>query len=389
MTTVTRFRRHICAIASVVIAASLCAGVATAQQTIDGVTADGALYRFLVPSSWNGQLVVYAHGYVSAGDPIALPNTPIEQAAFQVITSQGFAVAMSSYAENGWAVKNGAQTTHQLRGLFAARVSNPTRTYLVGTSEGGLITLDLTEGFPGQYDGTLAICGVVGGTPLHFQHFGDGRVLFDYFFPGVLPGDLLHMPNLDFSPGSPTYTAVANSLIAGLFAPGQPTLQFANVAGLPGSNVNEIIFSGLTLVGGYTAINELLQRTNGHNFYDNTKTVYSGSANDAALNAGVRRYSADQGGVNYVAHYYDPNGYLRIPTLTLHTTQDPTVAFSQEAHYAAVVAGANASNFLVQQSVNRYGHCNVKPEEILNSFQGLFLWVNYGITPPSGDVTVP
>jgi hypothetical protein len=287
----------------VVIAASLCAGVATAQQTIDGVTAGGALYRFLVPGSWNGQLVVYAHGYVSAGDPIGLPNTLIEQAAFQAITSQGFAVAMSSYAENGWAVKNGAQTTHQLRGLFAARVSNPTRTYLVGTSEGGLITLDLTEGFPGQYDGTLAICGVVGGTPLHFQHVGDGRVLFDYFFPGVLPGDLLHMPNLDFSPGSPTYTAVANSLIAGLFVPGQPTLQFANVAGLPGSNVNEIIFSGLTLVGGFTALNELLQRTYGHHFYDNTETVYSGSANDPALNAGVRRYSADQAGMNYAAHY--------------------------------------------------------------------------------------
>src|SRR2546427_11125579 len=147
MTTVTRFRRHICAIASVVIAASLCASVATAQQTIDGVTADGALYRFLVPSSWNGQLVVYAHGYVSAGDPIALPNTPIEQAAFQVITSQGVAVAMSSYAENGWAVKNGAQTTHQLRGVFAARVSNPTPTSLVCTSGGGVITRDFSGGF--------------------------------------------------------------------------------------------------------------------------------------------------------------------------------------------------------------------------------------------------
>jgi hypothetical protein len=94
-------------------------------------------------------------------------------------------------------------------------------------------------------------------------------------------------------------------------------------------------------------------------------------------------------GVNYVAHYYDPNGHLRIPTLTLHTTQDQTIPFSQEAHYVGVVAGANASNFLVQQYVNRYGHCNFKPEEILNSFQGLYLWVNYGITPPSGDVTVP
>src|SRR5439155_22249780 len=310
MTTVTRFRGHIRAIAWMVLIASLCAGVATAQQTIDGVTADGALYRFLVPSSWNGQLVVYAHGYVSAANPIALPNTPIEQAAFQAITSQGFAVAMSSYAENGWAVKNGAQTTHQLRGLFAARVSNPTRTYLVGTSEGGLIALDLTEGYPGQYDGTLSICGVVGGTPVTFQHNGDGRVLFDYFFPGVLPGDLLHMPNLDFSPGSPAYLAVVNSLVLGLSTPGQPTLQFANVAKLPGSNANEIIFSALDLIGGFTAFNELLERTHGHNFYDNRATLYSGSANDAALNAGVKRYRSEPAGVNYVANYYTPTGRL-------------------------------------------------------------------------------
>jgi len=65
------------------------------------------------------------------------------------------------------------------------------------------------------------------------------------------------------------------------------------------------------------------------------------------------------------------------------------VSFSQEQAYAATVAAAGASQFLVQQSVDRYGHCNLKPEEILNSFQGLLLWVNFGITPPGGDVTVP
>lgn len=389
MTTVTRFRKHTHAIAWIVLIAGLFTSLARAQQVIDGVTAGGALYRFLVPNPWNGQLIVYAHGYVAAGQPLALPNSPLELGAFQAITSQGFAVAMSSYAENGWAVKNGAQTTHQLSGLFASRVAQPTRTYLVGTSEGGLIALDLTESFAGQYDGLLSLCGVVGGAPLHWQHAGDGRVLFDYFFPGVLPGDLLHMPNLDFSPGSATYNAVLNALVAGLSAPDQPTLQFASVAQLTGSSVDEIIYSALQLIGFYPAFNELLQRTNGHNFYDNTNTVYSGSFNDPALNAGVRRYSSDAAGVNYLAHYYDPNGQLGIPTLTLHTTQDPTVPFSQEAHYAAVVSGTGNSNFLVQQSVNRFGHCNFEPQEILNSFQGLFLWVNYGIVPPSGDVTIP
>jgi pimeloyl-ACP methyl ester carboxylesterase len=387
MTTMTRRQIHVLACIALIV--GLCTSIARAQQVIDGVTAGGALYRFVVPNPWNGQLIVYEHGYVAAGQPLALPNSPLELAAFQAITSQGFALAMSSYVENGWAIKNGAQTTHQLRGLFASQVAQPTRTYLVGTSEGGLVALDLAESFPGQYDGVLPICGVVGGASLQWQYAGDGRVLFDYFFPGVLPGDLLHMPNLDFSPSSPTYNAVLNALVEGLSAPGLPTLQFASVARLTGSNVNEIIFSALQLVGGYGAFNELLQRTNGHNFYDNINTVYSGSFDDSALNAGVRRYSSDPAGVNYLANYYDPNGRLRIPTVTLHTTQDPTVPSSQEAHYAAVVAETGDSNFLVQQSVNRYGHCNFKPQELLNSLQGLIRWVNYGVVPPSGDVTIP
>ena len=61
-------------ISSLLIVAGLLVGIAAAQQTITGVTADGALYRFIVPSPWNGQLVVYAHGAVPAGAPIALPK---------------------------------------------------------------------------------------------------------------------------------------------------------------------------------------------------------------------------------------------------------------------------------------------------------------------------
>jgi len=383
------FRWVLSRISALFIVASLLVGVAAAQQTITGVTANGALYRFIVPSPWNGQLVVCAHGAVPTGAPIALPNNSLEVQMFAALASQGFAIAMSSYAENGWAEKNGAQTTHQLLGLFTSRISAPTRTYLAGTSLGGLIAVDLVERFPDQYDGALALCGVVGGATLQFQHEGDGRVLFDYFFPGVLPGDLLHTPNLDFSPGSPSFTAAAIALSIGLGTPGQPTLQFANVAGLPGSTPDEIVFSGITLVGDSLGFNELLQRTHGHNFYDNTGTVYSGSADDIALNDGVQRFSATPAGLSYVAKYYTPTGHLRIPMLTLHTTQDPTVSFSQEHAYADVVAAAGASQLLVQQFVTRYGHCNLKPEEILDSFQDLLLWVKFDITPPGGDVTVP
>lgn len=134
-------------------------------------------------------------------------------------------------------------------------------------------------------------------------------------------------------------------LSIGLVRPGQPTLQFANVVGLPGSTLDEIVFSGITLVGDSLGFNDLLQRTHGQNFYDNTGTVYSGSADDIALNTGVQRFSATPAGLTYIAKYYTPTGQLRIPMLTLHTTQDPAVSFSQEHAYADTVAAAGGSQF--------------------------------------------
>ena len=89
----------------------------------------------------------------------------------------------------------------------------------------------------------------------------------------------------------------------------------------------------------------MLQRTNGDNFYDNTHTVYSGSANDAALNARVQRFQAKPDAVEYVRRY-TPTGKLSMPVMTLHTTQDPTVPFSQEAAYTAAVSQSGALPFL-------------------------------------------
>lgn len=358
----------------------------TITQTFSG-NAGGALYQFIVPQPWNGQLVLYAHGYAEVSTPIALPNTPAEQQIYQALTSQGFALAITSYSQNGWAVKEGSQDVHDLQELFAAKVGRPLRTYLVGVSMGGLIAIDLAERFPGRYDGALSICGVVGGAPMQWQRLGDGRVLFDYFFPGVLPGDLLHTPDLDYSVGGPVFNTIALALVAGFAQPGNPSLQFASVAGLTGSTPNELIYSAYSILA--SNFNEMLQRTQGHNFFDNTHTDYSGSIDDTQLNTRVQRFQATPDAAEYLAQYYRPTGKLTMPLVTIHTTQDPTVPFAQEAAYAAVVAKAGATNFLVQQSADRYGHCNLKPAEIMNAFQGLLGWVNFGIRPPSGNVTIP
>src|SRR5205085_11016305 len=92
--------------------------------------------------------------------------------------------------------------------------------------------------------------------------------------------------------------------------------------------------------------------------------------------------------IAYLASYYQTRGALAIPLLTLHTAQDPDVPFFHEAAYAKIVAAARASKWLAQQSVQRYGHCNVTPAEVAITLGQLVKWAEKGVKPVSGDVTL-
>jgi hypothetical protein len=50
---------------------------------------------------------------------------------------------------------------------------------------------------------------------------------------------------------------------------------------------------------------------------------------------------------------------------------DSDVPFVHEAALAKIVAAARTSRWLAQQSVQRYGHCNVTPAEVLITLGGL------------------
>ncbi len=347
---------------------------------IDGVIGPGALYEIAMPTgAWNGELVVYIHGIGNPAEPPKLPNPG---ALRDTLTGQGFAMIYSSFKANGYAVKDGMQRTHQLRGIFTSRVGRPTRVYLVGGSLGGLIAVMLAERFPGQYDGALSLSGLLGGGEAEVRYLADARVLFDYFFPGVIPGTGFSIPDgLEFTPGGPTYTAVYNALTQGLLPP-SPTLQFAITAKLPGNGVVEIIKAGMS-VAGFIVIHasNLIDLTNGHMPYDNTETVYSGSANDVALNEGVERYVSDPSAVNYLDHYYTPTGDLRIPVISLHATRDPIVPIFHETMYAKAVDDAGASQYLLQRTFNIFGHGTLKDADVAAAFFTLVEWVRSGIRP--------
>lgn len=348
---------------------------------ISGEIGPGALYEIAMPTTpWNGELVVFAQGIGDPNDPVALPNPGVLRDTF---ASQGFALIYTSRSVNGYgAVKDGMQRTHQLRGIFVDTIGQPTRVYLIGRSLGGLIAVMLAESFPGQYDGVVSGCGLLAGGATELNYVADARVLFDYFFPGVIPfGPFDLPPDPVFLPGHPLYDAVLKALTDGLSSAGKPTPQFARAAKLQAITPSEIVTAGLNTVG-FTVRQaaDLLEITHGHMPYDNTLTLYTGSDNDAAMNDGVARYVQEPSAVNYMEHYYTPTGELHIPVITLHRVRDPLVPLVHETKYAERVNAVGASAFLLQRTVDGFAHCGFPVAET-TAFSDLVQWVKTGTKP--------
>ncbi len=127
-----------------------------------------AAYDIEIPPRWNGELVMWAHGYAGQGTVLTV-GTP-GFGLREKLVGEGYAWAASSYYDNGYDVRAGVLGTHDLAGLFARLRSRPRRTYIAGVSMGGHIIGRSLEQYPFMYAGALPMCG----------ELGDDR-LFDFF----------------------------------------------------------------------------------------------------------------------------------------------------------------------------------------------------------------
>ncbi|MGH3469190.1 MAG: hypothetical protein ACRDQF_15830, partial [Thermocrispum sp.] len=162
--------------ASIGAIAAVLLGVLTPAQAAAGRAVDlsgelrGVAYEIRVPETWNGTLVMYAHGYRDAADHPGEPDDRSAQAftseeAEQALLDAGYAIAGSAYASNGWAVRDGIRDTLRLRQHFRKMVGKPKRTLLAGFSMGSVITFASIERYPRFYDGAMPSCPVGAGTP--------------------------------------------------------------------------------------------------------------------------------------------------------------------------------------------------------------------------------
>jgi pimeloyl-ACP methyl ester carboxylesterase len=358
---------------------------------------NGAGYRVEVPQDWNGELVLYAHGFRGTGLELTVTNPSIRS----YLVTHGFAWAASSYSKNGYDVAQGVKDTHALGELFKGLVATPKRTYITGHSMGGHITGVASEQYPDAYAGALPMCGVM----------GDVR-LFDYFLDYSLVAQALAGVEARFPP-PPDYlttvvpavkAALGPSFPAGLNGQGQKlkaVTKFDTGGERPTFDVGWLFWNSPALqngnfIFGLGAGDGTVGVAPG-SVVGNVGTVYqldgdpALTAEERALNDSVLRVAATPQGLqpNGLANIPPILGTTRIPVLSMHTLGDLFVPFSMEQIYARRMAANGASGLLVERAIRDVGHCGFSVSEQEAAFADLVRWVEQGVKPVGDDILTP
>jgi hypothetical protein len=342
----------------------------------DGVLPHGALSRICIPASgWNGDLVLWAHGYTAFNQPLGFQNLTLPDGTQlpDLVQSLGYAFATTSYRQNGLAILEGVDDIGELVAVFPSVAHRmPRRTYLTGASEGGIVATLAVERHPEQYSGGLAACGPIGGFRKQIDYWGDFRVLFNYFFPGVVPGDPTGVPDYVIINWETTYVpAIKSALVAN---PGKLD-QLLNTSKAPFDLLNPATKVATVLDLMWYAVfatNDGIQKLGGEP-YSNIGRWYWGASNDLLLNLRVQRISAAPAALTAM-QAYETSGALSRPLVTLHTTGDDVIPFWHEPLYAGKAHPAGAGS-LTPIPIFRYGHCNFTSTEVLAAFGLLVLQV--------------
>jgi len=347
-----------------------CAAAPNGDTKIEIGEINGAKFRIDVPKNWNGGLVMYCHGY----SPIAVTykEEPLNP-ALAVFTDQGYALAESGYAAGGWAIQEAVQDTEALRRYFIAKYGQPKETYVTGHSMGGFLTMLFMERFPTSYDAGLALCGPLAPTT-YFMERGafDARVVFDYYYPGVLPSP-------DKIPADYKITKESSDQLQAIID--RDPQKAAALLRYSGAHSTKDL-AGVTIF--ITGMLRELQQRSGGNPFDNRNVIYESADNYNELNDGVKRYAADPRAAEYIRTWYTPTGRLTHPMLAIHTSYDPLVPVRIPDRYPELVEQTGSQAMFVQQYVKHDGHCAILPNEIAAGFTELRAWKDNGVRPHSG-----
>jgi pimeloyl-ACP methyl ester carboxylesterase len=363
-----------------------------------GTFKDGATYIIQVPSTWNGTLFLYSHGYVvpGASNPAQDVGDPLTG---NWLLQHGYALAGSSYATTGWAVQQALPDQIHTLNVFDRLAGPPRHTIAWGHSLGGMITAGLIQRYPGRFTAALPMCGVVSGGVATWNTALDSEFAFQQLIDPAIsvvnitnPGGNLVAAETAAANAQKTAAGRARLALSAAFAdtPGwfTPLSPEPAATNYRAQEANQYAWaSQVTFPFAFDLRAELEARASGNpswntgvNYFKdllksaNLKEVlalyHAAGLNldkDLATLAAAPRISADPAAVRYLSQNIIYNGHLNIPVLTMHTTGDGLVVPENEQAYSAAVASAGDSAMLREVFVHRAGHCAFTPAETITA----------------------
>jgi hypothetical protein len=370
---------------------------------VTGTQTSGALFEVCLPEGYDGTLVIYAHGFIFPQLPLTIPAVEGGLATKEFILERDHGYAATSYYTNGLVDPiKGIKDIRELISIFTREFERPSRTYIIGFSNGAFLSTLLMEKSSGLIDGALVSCGPTGSYLAEIEYLGDVSVLFDHFFGDVqilptetgfgtgLPGDATgYHPAL-----IPTLEAVA----AGMGVPPRDLLGFFLVQALQNNpqktgmlleaiQSTSAITRGRTLfisaeeavtlvvfVMVYSAFNvDDVHAKLGGDFFDNRARVYAdlhpNTAFSEMINTSVERYTAERDVMARLRSQYESKGNLRVPSVALHTVRDPLVPRWHQDLYLEKLGSRSWIYDVVD--VNAFGHCSFSADNLVDAFTSL------------------
>jgi hypothetical protein len=374
-------------------AAACPTGVPAGVRCLRGRDSAGAHYLIAMPASWNGVLVVHAHGGPTLGEPkVDRADEDIQRWA--ILPKAGYAYAASVFAQGGVAVRSAAEDTERVRRIFVEHVAKPRRTVLHGQSWGANVAAKLAEMQAGPdvrrppYDAVLLTSGVLGGGTRSYDFRLDLRAVYQHLCGNHPKPD---EPAYPLWQGLPADSKLTRAELAarvdeclGVRKPAaQRTPEQArrlktvvDVIRIPEAQV----LSHLNWATWHFQ-DIAMHRTGGTNVFDNTRVRYAGSPDDAALNAAVARYRADPAGVARFTEDTGMTGRIGVPVLTVHAVGDPTAFVELESAFRDTMERGGSGARLVQAYTGHDAHSYLADPVYPTVLEALLRWVDSGEKP--------
>jgi hypothetical protein len=419
MTTLISHRRQFAAAAATVLLFTACGGgddadaapseakpvaatcpsdIASIATCLSGRDSAGAYYLIAMPNAWNKTLVMHSHGGPNLDAPT--PERAVEDLVrWSVMVKAGYAWAGSTFRQGGVAVSAAAEDTERLRMIFREHVAIPQHTILHGQSWGAGVAAKGAEMFTSPtaankpYDAVLLTSGVLAGGTRSYDFRLDLRVVYQYLCHNhPRPSETQYPLNIGLPAGTTMTTADINARTAECLGLNKPAAQrtpeqqqkvkaIVDVIRIPESSIQAHLNWGTFHFQDIST-----KRTNGASPFGNIGVNYTGSADDAALNAGVLRYAADPQAVAKFGADTDPTGKIPVPVLSVKAVNDPTAFVELDSRFKEIMTTGGSADHMVQTFADFAVHSYLSDPTYPTLMTALLKWVEQGVKPTAAGI---